>query len=213
MNTPAKAILVHAGSAATARTDSLLRDHLAALETLPRRALSLPSSDAPAPSIAAFVELWGTRRALRAAIAEWPEPAAAWLVDEFLPADAPRTWPSGQQSPGVRLVSSVFRRPELDRAAFAHHWRTRHAEIAMSYTIPVWRYGQNVVVEALGRHEGEDGFAVLHFRTREDLAARWAQYPEEARRGAQDAALFMDGNRGWSVTMMETLWKRDQYHE
>jgi len=157
--------------------------------------------------VAAFVELWGSREAIDAAIEAWPAPAAAWLVDEFRPADAPRSWPRGEVSPGVRLVSSVYRKRELDRTAFARYWRTVHAEIAMSYTIPVWRYSQNIVVEALAPDDGEDGFAVLHFRSREDLAARWLQYPKEAQRGAQDAARFMDTARGWSVEMTERLWE------
>jgi hypothetical protein len=183
-----------------------LREHLAGLEGLAMRALSLPTPDVRDPAVAAFVELWGEAEALRAVITDWPETASAWLVDEVLPADAKRSWPSGEASPGVRLVSSVHRKPGLERAAFARYWRTRHAEVALSYTIPVWRYSQNVVVESLGPDEGEDGFAVLHFRTHEELAARWTRHPEEARRGAEDAARFMDPSRAWSVTMVETSW-------
>jgi hypothetical protein len=48
---------------------------------------------------------------------------------------------------------------------------------------------------------------VLHFRTAEDLAARWSRYPVEARRGAEDASRFMDSGRGWSVAMIETVWE------
>ena len=205
-----KAILVH-----QFQPTEDLREQVAGLAVTPRRALSLPTiqgaaavgAAADAPAIAAFVELWGTHTALRAAIATWPAPVSAWLVDEHLPADAPRSWPAGGPSPGVRLVSSVYRKAGLDRSSFSHHWRTLHTEIAMSYTVPVWRYSQNVVVEVLRPDEGEDGFAVLHFRTAEDLAARWSRYPEEARRGAEDAALFMDPRRGWSVAMTETVWE------
>ena len=110
-------------------------------------------------------------------------------------------------------MSSVHRKPGLDREAFARHWRGPHAEIALSFTIPVWRYGQNVVVETWGQaggpEGGEDGFAVLHFRTAEDLAERWAKHPEEARRGAEDAARFIDGTRGWSCVMREIAWETD----
>ena len=184
-----------------------LGPHLAALASLPKRALSTPTPALASPAIAAFVELWGSREALRAAFADWPSPARAWLVEETLAADAARTWPSGVSSPGVRLVSSVHRRPDLDRSAFAAHWHGPHTAIALAYSVPVWRYGQNVVVEAWGPEDGEDGFAVLHFRTGEDLVARWADHPGEAQRGAEDAARFMDRTRGWTVTMTETIWE------
>jgi hypothetical protein len=211
-----KAIVVHR------RPADGLREHVARLDVLPRRALSLPADGLESPSIAAFVELWGDEASLRASIAAWPAPASAWLVDELRPADAPRRWPSGAISPGARLVGSVHRKAGLDRAAFAHHWRTRHVEVAMAFTIPVWRYSQNVVLEVLARDPSaadasdasagpeEDGFAVLHFRSRADLAARWADHPDEARRGAEDAARFMRVDRGWSVEMTETLWEAER---
>lgn len=195
-----KAILVQRSAS------SGLSRFVAELESVPKRALSLPVRPEDA-KIAAFVELWGEREALRSAIAGWPTPVSAWLVDEFLPARAARTWPVGETSPGVRLVSSVHRRSSLDRAAFADYWRTRHTEVAMSYTVPVWHYSQNVVVEALAPDDGEDGFAVLHFRSHEELVARWAQFPQEALRGAEDAANFMDTTRGWSVEMTERCWE------
>ncbi|MEZ4278427.1 MAG: hypothetical protein R3F21_02275 [Myxococcota bacterium] len=207
----AKAILVHRQAVPGLAT------YVAGLDAFPRRALSetaaAPDASigappaAPVAMVAAFVELWGEAEALRAAVACWPEAASAWLVEETRPADAPRSWPSGSPSPGLRRVSSVFRRPGLARAAFAEHWRTRHAAIAMSFTVPIWRYGQNVVVEALRGDGGEDGFAVLHFRTARELAARWAEHPDEAQRGREDAAQFMDLARGFDAIMTETLWE------
>lgn len=207
----AKAILVHRHPLPELAT------YVAGLDAFARRALSVAeaapadsigaSSAPPASRAAAFIELWGTADALRAAVARWPEAPSAWLVEETRPADAPRSWPSGTPSPGLRRVSSVFRRPGLSRAAFAEHWRTRHAAIAMSFTVPIWRYGQNVVLEALRGDGGEDGFAVLHFRTARDLAARWAEHPDEAQRGREDAAQIMDLERGWDAIMTETLWE------
>ena len=207
-----KAILVHPSAEADGRLGAplgaRLRAHLAALAQLPRRTLSLPiaSADgAPAP-IAAFVELWGSEETLREAIASWPTPTSAFLVEESLPVAVPQRWPSGQSTPGVRLVGSLHRKPGLDRAAFADHWRTRHLEVSLAFTIPVWHYSQNVVVEALAGDAGEDGFAVLHFRSDRDRIDRWAKHPGEARRGAEDAARFMAVGRGFSAVMTETRW-------
>ena len=71
-----KAILVHREPVPG------LSDHLARLEALPMRALSVPAKETPPAAVAAFVELWGPVEALRAAVSLWPEPVSAWLVDE-----------------------------------------------------------------------------------------------------------------------------------
>lgn len=196
-----KAILVH--------RDSIdgLESHLAKLE-LDKRALSLPLPGTAESPVSAFVELWDDRAPLLAAIRSWPVEASAWLVEENLPARYERSWPDGVQSPGVRLVSSVHRKAGLSRDEFARYWHTEHAAVALSYTVAVWHYSQNVVVEALGPHSTEDGFAVLHFRTAEDLQTRWTGYPEEAKRGAEDAARFLDASRSWNANMLETVWGR-----
>ena len=48
----------------------------------------------------------------------------------------------------------------------------------------------------------------MHFETRAQFEARWANYPEEAARGAEDAARFMDGSRSVSLLTEETVWER-----
>ncbi len=182
-----------------------LAGHVGALG-LPRRAISLPADPDVAPGFHAFIELWGDESAVRTAVEKWPFPARAWLVTEHSPLRYERTWPSGTPSPGVRLVSSVFRRPGLTRAAFADHWLGPHAHVARSYTVPVWHYNQNVVIEALTPDSGEDGFVGMHFETRDQMQARWRDYPAEAARGAKDAALFMDATRTVSLVTVETVW-------
>lgn len=197
---PTKAVLV------SAMPGSALTRHVAGL-ALPKRALSLPVAPDPPPALPSFVELWGETAALRAEVAAWPGPARAWLVAESVPIAYERTWPSGAPSPGLRMVSTVHRRPDLDREAFEAHWRGPHTEVALRYTVPFWRYVQDVVREPIGRDAEEvDGFAGMHFRTAEDLRARWQDHPEEAARGAADAARFMDVDRSVAVTMVETVW-------
>jgi hypothetical protein len=194
-----KAIVVSRG------TEGDLRAHVSALGGL-RRALSLPLSPDPPDALSSFTELWGEERDLRSAVASWPFAARAWLVAEHTPLDYERTWPSGTPSPGVRMVSSLFRRPGSSRGEFEAHWLGPHMRIARSFTVPVWRYSQNVVVEALTGHGDEDGFVGMHFRTPEQLESRWADHPEEANRGAADAALFLDLTRLVSIRACETVW-------
>jgi hypothetical protein len=173
---------------------------------LPRRALSLPVEPNAADGLPSFIELWGDREAVRELAVDWPFPSRAWLVAEYVPVVYDRTWPSGQASPGLRMVSTVHRRAGMSRSEFEKHWRGPHTEIAKSYTVPVWHYSQNVVVEALSPGCDEDGFVGMHFRTAADLRARWQDHPIEAARGAKDAALFMTVERAVSMTAVETVW-------
>jgi len=182
-----------------------LASHVASLDRL-RRALSLPLAPERPDALPSFCELWGEEGELQRAVASWPFPARAWLVAEHTPVDYQRSWPSGMPSPGVRLVSNLFRRPGASRREFEAHWLGPHARIAWSYTVPVWRYSQNVVVRALTEHDGEDGFVGMHFRTLEELESRWRDHPDEAERGAADAALFLDVPRSVSIRARETVW-------
>jgi hypothetical protein len=174
---------------------------------IPRRALSLPVSSEPPPDFPSFIELWGGEQELREAVERWPFEVGAWLVEEYQPKRYERDWPSGTRSPGLRMVSILHRRPDLSREAFAAHWLGPHTRVALSYTIPFWHYNQNVVVEALANDGGEDGFAGMHFETREQMEARWSAHPEEAARGTADAARFMDTNRNPTVITFETVWE------
>lgn len=212
-----KAIVVSAAS----------RDVLAAFIAdlaLPRRALSWPVDATPPPALPTFCELWGPEAELRAIVARWPFPGRGWLVDESVPVAYARTWRSGEPSPGLRMISTLHRRPDLSRAAFEAHWRGPHVEVATSFTIPIWHYVQNVVREPLGYvggHEGSldgdrdvdadvdagvDGFVGMHFETEAALRARWRDHPEEAARGAEDARRFMAVERSVGITAIETVW-------
>lgn len=182
-----------------------LRAQLATLD-LPRRALSYSIDPIPPPSLPSFIELWGEIDRLRDCIERWPGPVRAWLVKEFLPVSYARSWPSGEASPGIRMLSTVHRRPDLSREAFEAHWLGPHAVVAKSYTVAVWHYSQNVVLEAMGHDSDVDGFVGMHFRTAADLQARWRDHPEEAARGAADAAKFMTVERSIHMTAIETVW-------
>ena len=194
-----KAILISSGAA------DVLTRHVASLE-LPRRACSLPvepETDSPLPS---FIELWGEADRLRQIVESWPVAVRAWLVAEHVPLAYDRTWPSGAPSPGIRMISSIHRRDGMSRAEFAAYWLGPHTEVAQHYTVPVWHYNQNVVIESLTSDAGEDGFVGMHFRSAEQLRARWQDHPRQAAAGAKDAANFMAVDRSLSITAVETVW-------
>jgi len=180
---------------------------------LPRRACSLPVGSSAVDSMASFVEIWGSTDPLRETVASCPFPVRAWLVAEHVPIAYDKTWPSGAPSPGVRMISTIHRRVGLSRADFKAYWQGPHTKIAKSYTVPVWHYNQNVVIECLtpdsdSDHDIDmDGFVGMHFRSAEEMRARWQDYPREAERGARDAAEFMEVARSVSITAIETVWE------
>ena len=198
--TTGKAILI-----SNEATDGLAA-HIARLD-LPRRGISLPLEGSSERAFGSFVELWGENDILRRTIASWPFSARAWLVEEHIPVEYERTWASGEPSPGVRLISSIHRRDGMSRAEFEDYWLGPHTEVARSYTVAVWHYNQNIVVEPLTPDSGEDGFVGMHFRNAEQLRARWQDHPAEAAAGARDAARFMMVDRSLSITAIETVWE------
>jgi hypothetical protein len=200
--TLAKAIVI--GDAAADE----LRAAVAALD-LPRRAISLPIEPAAPPAFRSFIELWGECGALREAALDWPFPVRAWLVTEHVPLVYDRSCPSGEASPGMRMISTIHRRDGMSLRDFAEHWLGPHTSVAKSYTVPVWHYNQNVVVEALtpGSDESPDGFVGMHFESAEAMRSRWQDHPAEAARGAGDAARFMNLERSVSFTAIETVWE------
>jgi hypothetical protein len=129
-------------------------------------------------------------------------------VDEREIVTAARDWPLGTPTPGEHMVSLVTRAASFTREAFAAYWRDVHAPVAMSFTILPSAYAQYVTRRSLfGETTEPDGVMVMHFRTADDRANRWAKHPDEAARGAADAAVFMDMTRATSVLMHETIWR------
>ena len=129
-------------------------------------------------------------------------------VDTRTIASYERTWKLRSPSPGERMVTLVHRTAGTSRDDFARHWRDVHAPIAMSFTINPSSYTQNVTVrQLLGRRPEPDGVMVMHFLDPAHRVDRWSSHPDEAARGAADAATFMDMNAAMTAVMHETIWK------
>jgi hypothetical protein len=216
-----KAVLISSGPR------SELTAFVATLD-LARRACSFPVGPDGNEGLPSFIELWDDPARLRQIVGSWPFSARAWLVEENLPLAYERTWASGTPSPGVRMVSTIYRRDGMSRADFEKHWLGVHTKIAKSYTIPVWNYSQNIVRESLvgGADAADmpsqsdsagsaerfdsaeiDGFVGMHFKSADEMRARWQDYPAEAEVGALDAAKFMNIDRSASMTAAETVWE------
>jgi hypothetical protein len=119
-----------------------------------------------------------------------------------------RGWELGTQTPGERVVTVVERKPGMTRQEFDRYWREVHTGVALSYTVAPWAYVQYLTTTSLlpGGIE-PDGALVMHFRSGEERRSRYEDHPDDAARGAADAAAFMDMERTRMTLMHETIWR------
>ncbi len=98
----------------------------------------------------------------------------AWRVDTREPKQWDRTWPDGEEAPGLKMVSFMRRAEGLGRQQFLRHWTEQHTPLALEHHVGLWNYRQNLVRRAYTPGGGQiDGIAELHFRTRDDFTDRF----------------------------------------
>ena len=120
----------------------------------------------------------------------------AYEVTEVTKKDYERGWADGQRSPGIKSIYIARRHKDMTQDEYARYWSDQHGPLALRIHIGMWRYTQNVVVSAKSPGAPHfDGFALLHFRTGEDLRERF--YIDDAGRAAiaEDVAKFTSGGR------------------
>jgi uncharacterized protein (TIGR02118 family) len=101
-------------------------------------------------------------RAIAADVAGFLGRADAYVVDEHVER-APAAPPRPGRTPGAKLFACLRRAANLDRDAFAAHWRARHAPLALRHHATT-HYATNTVVERLSPDGPDyDGFAELVF--------------------------------------------------
>jgi uncharacterized protein (TIGR02118 family) len=149
------------------------------------------------PSYDAAVEIWledgpNWPRSMPFAL---PGTLNVYLVRETLERAYERDWPIGERSPGVKSIYLARRSKDMTQEDYAAYWADRHAPLALKVHVGMWRYERNVVVASAAGNDKWDGFAVLHFRTAEDLRERF--YDSDAGRAAiaADVSQFTSGGR------------------
>jgi uncharacterized protein (TIGR02118 family) len=160
-----------------------------------------------------------TKQEERAVIALWdtdadtalsmPLPAGSRLVGayhvvEVVQKDYDRTWPSGTQSPGFKMIPFLHRRADLTQEAFSQHWRERHGPLAVARQPGFWHYVQNHLVERLSDASPDwDGFGEIHYRTLEDALTRSYDSEEAQQLIRDDVARFLAYDRSPTLTTHE----------
>jgi uncharacterized protein (TIGR02118 family) len=128
----------------------------------------------------------------------------AYHVEEVVQKDYDRTWPSGTQSPGFKMIPFLHRRADLTREAFSQHWREHHGPLAVARQPGFWRYVQNHLVERLSDASPDwDGFGEIHYRTLEDALTRSYDSEEAQQLIWDDVARFLAYDRSSTLTTHE----------
>jgi hypothetical protein len=147
---------------------------------------------------------------LAARVAPLLEPARSSLLEmlERKVISYDRDWEPGTRTPGERVVTVVERKPGMWRDDFDRYWREVHTGVALSYAVAPWAYIQYLTMRSLLPGGVEpDGALVMHFRSGEERRSRYEDHPDDAARGAADAAVFMDMERTRMTLMHETIWR------
>ncbi|MEX0783554.1 MAG: EthD family reductase [Dehalococcoidia bacterium] len=148
------------------------------------------------PSYDAVVEIWADGTAPSATMPlDLPGTAHVYRVNETIERDYERAWPLGERSPGVKSIYLARRRRDMTQDQYAAYWGQKHAPLALSVHVGMWRYTRNVVTTSAPGSDKWDGFAVLHFRTAEDLRERFYDSEEGRAAIAADVAEFTSGGR------------------
>jgi uncharacterized protein (TIGR02118 family) len=102
----------------------------------------------------------------------------------------------------IKFVGVVWRKPDLSREDFLHHWQTDHAEVVKK--LPGLRkYVQGPAVARAGREPVIDGIAELWFDDVETLRKAWRSPEGQAVR--EDERRFIDLGRSYA------FWAEDHH--
>ncbi|MBC8292985.1 MAG: EthD domain-containing protein [Proteobacteria bacterium] len=147
-------------------------------------------------------------QAIRAELGDGPDGATdlhALLVRSRWPKPrVPRPGSDSRADAGVVMVSAMHRIAEPDHEQFDHHWRDRHAPLALKHHPGMAAYQQNVVEEVLtAKTPSWDGVAVLYFDSPDDLANRLYNDEESQQIILDDVARFVDLERSTTVIMTD----------
>lgn len=159
----------------------------------------------------AVVSLWDSESS--AALA-FPLPVGSrliggYLVDEVVQKDYERTWSSGAQSPGVKLIPFVRRRPDLTLEAYSQHWRECHGPLAVARQPGFWHYVQNHMIDYLTDTTPRwDGIGELHYRTVDDILTRSFDSEEGRQLIMEDVERFMVAEESTNLPTNEfVVWR------
>jgi uncharacterized protein (TIGR02118 family) len=160
----------------------------------------------------AVIALWDTDvdTALSVPLPAGSRLVGAYHVEEIVQKDYDRTWPSGTQSPGFKMIPFLHRRADLTREVFSQHWRENHGPLAVARQPGFWHYVQNHLVDRLSDASPDwDGFGEIHYRTIEDALTGSYDSEEAQQLIWEDVARFLAYDRSPTLTTNEWVITAD----
>jgi hypothetical protein len=112
---------------------------------------SLPDGSLLCASVSVWLDSYDDRGPVEAAIDAVPGATAhGWLVCESVAKGygARRTWPDGERSPGMSLLTVLDKAPHVDDAGFYRIWHGEHTPLTFEIH-PFWLYVRNQVARAI----------------------------------------------------------------
>lgn len=93
----------------------------------------------------------------------------SYSVTEALPVSYNKTWPDGEKTPGVCLLTLFKQKKGIDYKTFLDRWHNSHTPLSLKIH-PLWHYNRNVVDKKLTEvSAGWQGIVEEHMRTRSEL--------------------------------------------
>ena len=99
------------------------------------------------------------------------------------------------------LIAPIFRRADMSRENFDHHWSTSHGPLAIEHHPGMIAYRQNLVTEVLSTGAPAfDGIAQCGFANREAFEQRFFASEESKKIIGRDTRAFVDVTR-WQTAL------------
>jgi len=128
----------------------------------------------------------------------------AYRVDTRAIKVCPQACMAGERTPGLVLVSPVYRASHLNAAEFDAYWSDGHAPLALRHHVGMWDYKQNPVREVLTDGSPPyDGIALLGFPSVDAFTGGLFDSPEGTEIIMNDAERFLSLDRSQSALMGE----------
>lgn len=95
--------------------------------------------------------------------------SGAFNVEEALPVAYEKTWPNGDPTPGVCLLTLFHKKPGIGYDIFINRWHNSHTPLSLKIH-PLYNYNRNVVKGKVTDHPAwYDGIVEEQTRTRSEL--------------------------------------------
>lgn len=95
--------------------------------------------------------------------------SGAFIVEEAIPVGYEKTWPDGDPTPGVCLLTLFHRKQGIDYDLFIDRWHNGHTPLSLKIH-PLWNYNRNVVLQKLCEKEvWYDGIVEEQTRSKQEL--------------------------------------------